>query len=571
MNDAIARIYSNVEFAATGSLRRILVTAAVASACATLAVVGTQAQTPSGTGIVRTVEGDVQGIVKNGVSQFLGIPFAAPPVGELRWRPPQDVAHWTQTLAATKFGKTCAQPVRGIFTVPSNEEDCLFLNVYTADPLPAAAAKRPVMVWFYGGGMYSGESDDYDGSKLARRGGVVVVTLNYRVGAFGFFSHPAINGEGHPAINYGIMDQQAALKWVQRNIAAFGGDPGNVTIFGQSGGGTGVTSNLQSPLSKGLFHRAIDESGIRIEYVSLEARTKAATDFAAAAGCADQSAKCLRALTPEQILAHGGGIMKLVTAFPSPDGTVITHPAAEAFSQGFFNHVPIMAGLVSEEQAYFLPETNSHVPLTAADFNAYAASFGPQFTERLLNKYPLANYPSPSLAEIAMAQGQKSCTARFMAQSWSKYVPVYTYEFQERTAPSYFRAGELSDARLPYGGAAISVSALPRRPGHAAPAERRAGTPVGHPGRLLDAPSPNTVRRTPPARRNCPTGRAIRRTRTTSRPSIFLVKNKSAVMARCTTASSGNQSWPRRFGQKNNGVVADPPTHLKQLSDCVER
>jgi para-nitrobenzyl esterase len=160
--------------------------------------------------------------------------------------------------------------------------------------------------------------------------------------------------------------------------------------------------------------------------------------LAAAAGCADQSATCLRALTPEQILAHSQGLIRLVTAFPSPDGTVITYPAAEAFSLGFFNHVPIMAGLTSEEQAYFLPETNSHVPRTAADFNNYAASFGSQFTERLLNKYPLAKYDSPSLAEIAMAQGQKSCTQRFLAQSWSKYVPVYTYEFQERTAPSYF-------------------------------------------------------------------------------------------------------------------------------------
>jgi para-nitrobenzyl esterase len=438
MNEAITGFYPSVERAFSGSRRRSLMLAAAASACSALTGVAAQGQTPALADVVHTVEGDVQGVVMNGVSEFLGVPYAAPPVGELRWQPPQDVTRWTYTLATDKFGKTCAQPVRGIFTMPSDNEDCLFLNVYTADPLPVVAPNRPVMVWFYGGGMYSGESDDYDGSKLARRGGVVVVTLNYRVGAFGFFSHPATNGEGHPAINYGIMDQQAALKWVQRNIAVFGGDPGNVTIFGQSGGGTGVTSNLQSPLSKGLFHRAIDQSGIRIEYISLEARTKAAMDFAVAAGCADQSAKCLRALTPEQILAHGGGILKLVTAFPSPDGTVITHPAAEAFSQGFFNHVPIMTGLVSEEQAYFLPETNSHVPLTADDFNVFAASFGPQFTQRLLTKYPLASYPSPSLAEIAMSQGQKSCTARFMEQNWSKYVPVYAYEFQERTAPSYF-------------------------------------------------------------------------------------------------------------------------------------
>jgi para-nitrobenzyl esterase len=279
MEEAMERAISANRSAARRNILRSLCRMPMAilavTAFAALASGAAEAQTPALTPVVRTVEGAVQGMVTNGVSEFLGILFAAPPVGELRWRPPQDVTPWTTTLAATKFGKTCAQPVRGIFTRPSNNEDCLYLNVYTADPLPDATAKRPVMVWFYGGGLFSGESDDYDGSKLARRGGAVVVTLNYRVGAFGFFSHPAINGEGHPAINYGIMDQQAALKWVQRNIAAFGGDPGNVTIFGQSGGGSSVTSNLQSPLSKGLFHRAIVQSGVRIEYVSLEAPTKA--------------------------------------------------------------------------------------------------------------------------------------------------------------------------------------------------------------------------------------------------------------------------------------------------------
>jgi para-nitrobenzyl esterase len=442
MPEPTKNIYSAVERAATGSLRRMAksaVAALVYSACEVLILVGARAQTPPLTGVVHTAEGDVQGILSSGVNEFLSIPYAAPPVGELRWRPPADVTHWKEARAATRFGGTCAQPERGIFTVPSTNEDCLYLNVYTTDPLPAAGANRPVMVWFYGGGMYSGESNDYDGSKLVRRGGVVVVTLNYRVGAFGFFSHPAINGEGHLAINYGIMDQQAALRWVRRNIAAFGGDPNNVTIFGQSGGGTSVTSNLQSPLSAGLFHRAIVESGVRIEYVSLEARTKAAIDFAAEAGCTDQSARCLRALTPQQILAHDAGILRLVTVFPSPDGAVITHPAAEAFSQGFFNHVPIMAGLVSEEQAYFLPETNSHVPLTAKDVDAYVASFGPRFTQRLEAKYPVASFASPSVREIAMAQAQKSCTERFMEQSWSKFVPVYAYEFRERTAPSYFQ------------------------------------------------------------------------------------------------------------------------------------
>jgi para-nitrobenzyl esterase len=150
MNKAITTLYAVLERAATGLPRRILMSAVAASACAVFTGFGVQAQTPALTGVVHIVEGDVQGVITNGLSEFLGIPYAAPPVGELRWRPPQDAAHWTHTLAATKFGKTCAQPVRGIFTVPSNNEDCLFLNVYTADPLPAAAANRPVMVWFYG-------------------------------------------------------------------------------------------------------------------------------------------------------------------------------------------------------------------------------------------------------------------------------------------------------------------------------------------------------------------------------------------------------------------------------------
>jgi para-nitrobenzyl esterase len=196
------------------------------------AVGSAQAQAPALTSVVHAPAGDVQGLAKNGGGEFLGIPYAAPSVGELRWRPPEDAPRWQQALQATKFGNTCVQPQRGVFAAPSNTEDCLYLNVFTPKTAPDTAARQPVMVWFHGGGLFSGESNDYDGSKLARRGNVVVVTTNYRVGALGFFSHPTINAEGHPFANYGIMDQQSALRWVQRNIAAFGGDPGNVTIFG---------------------------------------------------------------------------------------------------------------------------------------------------------------------------------------------------------------------------------------------------------------------------------------------------------------------------------------------------
>jgi para-nitrobenzyl esterase len=235
------------------------------------------------------------------------------------------------------------------------------------------------------------------------------------------------------------MDQQFALTWVQHNITAFGGDPGNITIFGQSGGGTSVMANLVSPLSKGLFHRAINQSGTRIGYTDPAMAVQAGKDFAAAAGCKDQSASCLRALTIEQVLDHQGEIVKYLGAtFPVVDGTVITHSAVEAFSNGEFNRVPVLNGLVADEQAFFLPEANTHKPLTKDEFEEYAGLFGSQHKDMLLNKYPLTNYASPSLAEIAMAQGMKSCVARFLDRAWAKYVPVYGYEFDDRTAPSYF-------------------------------------------------------------------------------------------------------------------------------------
>ena len=419
-------------------LRHVFAGAFALGLCAVTMPVS-RAQTPQQTRVVHIADGDVQGLTADAVDKFLGIPYAAPPLGDLRWKPPRTPAQWTGTLQATKFGNTCVQPQRGVFSAPSKSEDCLYINVFAPHAAGTANLKQPVMVWFHGGGLFSGESNDYDGSKLVQRGHVLLVTLNYRVGVLGFLSHPAINAEGHPFINYGIMDQQLALKWVQQNIAVFGGDPGNVTIFGQSGGGTAVMANLVSPLSKGLFQRAINESGTRIGTTDPAMALQAGKDFAAAAGCKDQSAACLRALSVDQILDHGGDILKYLGAtFPAVDGAVITHSAFEAYSTGQFNHVPIVNGLVEDEQAFFLPEANTHKPLTKKDVEDYAASFGAEHAETLLNKYPVANYASPSLAEIAMAQAMKSCVARLLDRQWSKYVPVYAYEFDDRTAPSYF-------------------------------------------------------------------------------------------------------------------------------------
>ncbi len=208
--------------------------------------------------MVQTEYGGVKGFIKDGVRTFLGMPLAAPPVGNLRWRPPVKPAKWRGVRDATEYGDMCAQNKRLLdFGAPSTSEDCLYINVF-APTKPAR--KRPVMLWIHGGGHTVGASDGHDGSALVQEKDVLVVTFNYRLNAFGFLVHPALDGGGKTT-NYGLLDQQFALDWVKKNIAAFGGDPDNVTIFGESDGAIGVLYQLISPKSKGLFHRAIIESG----------------------------------------------------------------------------------------------------------------------------------------------------------------------------------------------------------------------------------------------------------------------------------------------------------------------
>src|ERR1700735_3065186 len=209
--------------------------------------------------------GVVQGAPENGITAFRGIPFAAPPVGNLRWRAPQPVAKWSGVRTAMEYGADCAQlpfPSDAAPLGTKTNEDCLYVNVWT--PAHKAKEKLPVMVWIYGGGFVNGGSSPavYDGSQFAKDG-VVFVSFNYRVGRFGFFAFPALSREqaGQPLGNYAYMDQIAALHWVQKNIHAFGGDPGDVTVFGESAGGGSVLMLLTSPLTKGLFAKAVVESG----------------------------------------------------------------------------------------------------------------------------------------------------------------------------------------------------------------------------------------------------------------------------------------------------------------------
>jgi para-nitrobenzyl esterase len=408
------------------------------------------------TGVVQINDGPIRGYKSEGVDIFLGIPYAAPPVGALRWMPPQPVDPWRKVLDALAFGNTCVQTnTLGGFAAPSNHEDCLYLNVF-APPLgdddkdghDEGSRKRPVMVWIYGGGNFDGESNDYDARKLARDGGVVVVSLNYRLNVFGFLAHPALDSEGHAAANYGLMDQQFALRWVQRNIAAFGGDPRNVTIFGESAGGVNVMANMASPTAKGLFHRGIVESRAVRPQPTLAQAEAVGTAFAAAVGCLDQTAACLRSLSVQEIIGNGSNFLG---AAPSPagaasptlgiiDGTILTQSTTDALKSGQFNQVPVINGTNRDEWRWFVGQTElatGHI-MTAADYpDSILGFFGATNGPLVLAQYPLAAYNSPSEAfAAAVTAGFIACPARRINRLLVKYVPTYGYEFADETAPS---------------------------------------------------------------------------------------------------------------------------------------
>ena len=263
--------------------------------------------------------------------------------------PPQPHGSWSGVLNATELGSHCAQTAR-VVGAPSSNEDCLFLNVY----VPAAqrgidTRERAVMVWIHGGAFTAGESDDFDASDLASTGNVVVVTVNYRLGVLGFLAHPALTAEApdRTSGNYGILDQQLALRWVQQNIHAFGGNPHNVTIFGQSAGGLSVVANMTSPSAHGLFHKAIVQSGTyELVLPSLAAGEGQGTEFASNVECSDQTAQCLRSLTVQKILSNQ------ISVGPVVDGVVLPLPLQTAAATGQFSHVPVINGSNHDEARF---------------------------------------------------------------------------------------------------------------------------------------------------------------------------------------------------------------------------
>ena len=415
--------------------------------------------------VVRTDKGTVRGIETPSMHAFLGIPYAAAPVGNLRWQPPRPHARWNEPLDASSFGDHCPQPP-SLTSRPSVTEDCLFLNVFTprrghrrdggghggeghdGDDRDGWGdwhdgrdeRRRPVMVWISGGGLTTGESDDYDPVRFVNQG-AIVVTFNYRLGILGFFAHPALSAESPDRVsgNYGLLDQQFALRWVRRNIASFGGDPDNVTIFGLSAGGLSVHAQLASPGATGLFRRAIVQSGAYSLGQPTLADAQAFGAFVAGqAGCA--TAACLRALPVTTILALQD------TAFPNGmlpvvDGKTLPQSIGAAFGSGLFNRVPIIEGSTHDEGRFFVGSTElaTGTPLTAAAYvPAIAQALGVSLAQAagIATVYPLAAYSSPSLAlGTVTTDAIFACNARLVSGLLSQHVRTYQYQFNDPHAP----------------------------------------------------------------------------------------------------------------------------------------
>jgi len=357
---------------------------------------------------VKVNEGLLQGTTQNGLTIYKGVPFAAPPVGELRWRSPQPAKNWEGVRLADKFAP---EPMQGGNPVSGKSEDCLYLNVWT--PARSQGDKIPVLVWIYGGGFNFGGTAEptYNGEKLAKKG-VVLVSIAYRVGQLGFLAHPELSAESpnHVSGNYGLLDMIAALKWIRENIAAFGGDPNKVTIFGESAGGIAVSMLCASPLAKGLFQGAISESGgsfgpTRIttfpgeNMKSLRDAEAAGERYAKGAGFS--SIADLRKVDADKLPAIRG------LAWPIVDGWVIPGDQYKLYEAGKYNETPILVGYNSDEGASFSP------PKTTEDYiTAVKARYG-KFADELIKAYP------PGTGTVAKTARDLSRDAAFGWHTWS--------------------------------------------------------------------------------------------------------------------------------------------------------
>jgi para-nitrobenzyl esterase len=398
---------------------------------------------------VTTASGVVVGLVYPDHRAFLGIPYAKPPVGKLRWHAPLPAAPWATPLSAKQLGNECAQIEDTALSEPLTlTEDCLSLNVWTPTFPHNNDMPLPVMVWFHGGGFTDGASDHdngYDGTALATRGNVVFVSVNYRLGVFGFLANPAFDTEDkyHQSGNYGFQDQQLALKWVKQNAAAFGGDPARVTIFGQSAGGAAVCDHLASPLSRGLFQRAIPESGgdcggAPPTLAQAEQTGAGVVNLLNCTGATDVAA-CLRAQPPAAVLATVGVTGGYpATASPNTGSAVLPLAPLAAIQAGKFNKVPVMVGSTHDERTIF------DVPLYATTPAQYPATLQSLLgltadqTQQAVTEYPLSAYTTPVAALNAAGDDLAACTSAQAEPVLAAHTTVYAYEFNQTDVPNLY-------------------------------------------------------------------------------------------------------------------------------------
>jgi para-nitrobenzyl esterase len=394
--------------------------------------------------VVRTDHGLVRGFYQHGAREFLGIPYAAPPTGANQWRPPQPLPPWHGIRPAAKPGHDCAQTASLATGVPSTStfESCLSLNVYT--PPGAAGQLLPVMVWIHGGGFTGGAGRIYDGAMLAARRHVIVVTINYRLSAFGFLALPSLDAESsdNSSGNYGLMDQQAAMRWVQNNAFAFGGNPGNVTIFGESAGGASVCANMASPTAFGLFARAIAESGCIFPARTKQAAEQQGAALAKSLGCTKpaSAAACMRTKPAAAILKAEPSAQ--LAWGPVTGGFTLPLDPIKAFETGHYLHVPLLQGSNLNEGEFFVGiefDLLAGHPLTAAQYpKVVTAQFGATAGKAVLAHYPLSKFPSPDLAFAqVLTDSEFSCPA-LLTDILTQRSGNYAYEFSDPHPPNDF-------------------------------------------------------------------------------------------------------------------------------------
>jgi carboxylesterase type B len=394
-----------------------------------------------GTGrvVVRTPDGALRGNRAHDVDSFLGVRYAQAPTGHLRWAAPKPVKPWKGVRPAEAYGNRC--PALPSSNGPlSLTEDCLFLNVQR--PAKTRSGERlPVYVWIHGGGLVNGSSNQHDGTKIVRETGIIVVTLNYRLGVLGFLAHPALTAAQGESGNYGFMDQQQALRWVRRNIAAFGGDPHRVTIGGESAGGWSVCGHLSAPGSRGLFAGAVIESGSCISWPQADADSFA-DQVASPVGCpatADPAAiACLRRMSVQALLDAGNNWFGPLLVSNTP--TLPQDPFL-AVTSGAFNRVPVLIGANRDEGRTF---TDGDIGWTQAQYEQWVRdNFGPD-ADAVLAHYP---WPATSdrftgayleaaiLTDAGFLAGIGGCSGRFLTNAIAGYVPTFSYQFDHRTGP----------------------------------------------------------------------------------------------------------------------------------------